>query len=586
MRTAATRTRRGAGWVAGVVAILMLGGLVVITAVAFVPSPNLPANPAGEYAAAPGSTQRLQVDQGEPATAENGISDGNSIALAVPPSVIRNIRPVGPPSAIRWWREAVTPAGPSEAAASWLTLRSATDVGISLHAFYGRAELALEPALLELPADIAPGRRWTSSGSAVGPAGRGDYTNESSARAVGKNCLQVESVTTLRLGSESRRTDVATWCPGQGIVAGTPTLGVPRRQVDTLPTPPDPGEAPAPPDGPSIVPQVVAERIEGGTEPWPRDVDRKRPSVLTADGTLFSVGQTTRDLAAHRPVDGALRARWSGMPAGSVQGLTAVGNTVLVTTSDRRLVAYASSGLRLWSHRLGDIAPDGAAPLGDGGVVLSTVSGDLEAYDVRSGEQRWTAEIPDGATGLPQTIGDTVYVGRKNNAGIAAVDARTGTLRWSNDDLGYEPVGFARDGDTLLAATAPGTLLRVDNRTGESIATAVAGFGARPERLLPGSDPGVSALQTRDGVLLLATASGEPVAELPGARGVAADAGGLGWWVREPGMLRVVDPRGRELHRWPVPPEVADDARILVAPGRIWLVGSVDADLRVVWIQP
>lgn len=588
MRIRPTRTPRARGWPAGVVAILLLGALVVVSAVAFAPAVDLRGSVAAGYAAAPGTAQRLRLGDGRFATAEHGMLAGNLIALSVPPSVIRNIRPIGSPGAVRWIREVVSPvpAGGASSSGPQMTLRSVTEAGVSLHAFYGQRRLALEPALLELPADVAAGRQWSSAGRAVDPDGAGDYRNTSTARAGDGGCLIVESTTVLNLRGETRRTDLATWCPGRGVVSGTPTLGEERSQASWEGALQLPAAAPASPPaaGASGAPTVTVGSVDGGPEPWSRAVDRQHPGLMTADGTLFSISQTTGDVAAHRLVDDSLRGYWWGLPAGSVQGLSVVGDTALVTTTERRLVAYASSGVRLWSQRLGDIAPDGAVPIGGQAVAVCTVSGDVEAYDLATGNRLWRAEVPDGATGRGQAIGDTLYVGRKDNAGIAALDIATGEVRWTNDDLAYRQIGFARDGDTLLAAASTGTMLRIDDATGDSLTTAVAGFGRSPSLLLPGTDPAVSALQTNDGVTLLATATDARLAELPRARDVLAT--DRGWWVLEPDALRLIDPRGRQLTRIPLPAGVPDNARLQLGPDRIWLVGSRATDLQAVWVRP
>ncbi|OYO00827.1 hypothetical protein CGZ95_09440 [Enemella evansiae] len=592
MRTAATRTPRGSGWLAGVVAILLLAGLVVVTAVAFAPISALPANEGARYAATPGSTERVGLGRAEfPASVENRLLDGTAVALAVPPVVLAGTGPVGPVTTMRWLEEVVSPdmpGGPgAEEVTAQATLRSATDAGLSLHARYGRENVALEPALLELPARVAVGERWSSDGTVTSPQGQGRYANQSFARPGPEGCLVVESTTTLRLATETTRTDVATWCRDRGIVDGTPTLAGLSRQPFTDRWP-EPGPV-LPADWTGVReeltrrPPVVVRGPAGGTDPWPRIVDSARPAVLSRSGTLFSVGQLSDDIAGHRPAGETLLTRWWGLPAGGVLNLNTTGDIVLATSGDRRLVAYTETGLRLWSTRLSDIAPDGAVGLGSDRVVLSTLSGTLEAYELRTGRRLWRTEVPDGADGRPWVIGDTVYVSRKADAGLAAVDGRTGALRWSNNDLAYELAGVAEDRGVLLAVSRYGTLLRIDARSGASRSSGVAGLGSRPDRLVPGiDDPAVSALRTRDGVLLLDTATGGVLTELPGARDVVA--AGEGWWIREDGSVRLLDPRGRELRRLAVSGPVPADARILLGPDRIWLVGSTDSALDVVWV--
>ncbi|NNG20054.1 PQQ-binding-like beta-propeller repeat protein [Naumannella sp. ID2617S] len=575
------------GWVAGVFSVLLLCALLPLSLLAFTPGSELRRSGASRFVADTDQPQRLRVGTNQvPASAESGILDGNAVVLAVPPSVIRAIRPVGAPTRATWLREVVTPSGSEEADLPQVTLRSSTSVGVSLHAFYGREVITLEPAMIELPDDAAPGKRWSSSGRVVTADGAGEYDNESTARPGGDGCLVVESRTRLRLSAETRRTDVATWCPNRGIVDGTPTLGQARRQFSgAWPMVGGTSErAPFEPvSGQVTRPEVLVDRPGGGTEPWRRDVDRKRLPVVTTSGTAFSVGQLTQDVAAHRVVGDSLRANWWGLPGGSVQGLTAVGDTVVVTTSDRRLVGYADSGRRLWSNRISDLAPQGAVALGPDRVVLATLSGRVEAYDLANGRRIWSAEVDDGVTGRPWVLDDTVYVARKGGAGLAALAADSGEQRWTNDDLSYELVGLARDGDTLLAGTATGAMLLMEASTGKSLSTAIAGYGDRPRRLTPGPDPRVVAMQTDKGLILLRTATSEVVAELPEVLDAVSDR--AGWWVLESGALRQVDNTGAELRRITVDAKLTSGARLHFGADRVWLIDQPDADLTVWWIR-
>ena len=48
---------------------------------------------------------------------------------------------------------------------------------------------------------------------------------------------------------------------------------------------------------------------------------------------------------------------WRAHPGGTVLSLSAFGNVIIATTSNRQMVAYSDVGVRLWQLSLDDLAP-------------------------------------------------------------------------------------------------------------------------------------------------------------------------------------------------------------------------------------
>ena len=81
------------------------------------------------------------------------------------------------------------------------------------------------PALVELPADVAPGRTWSGSGSAGAAV---DYRSEFQAAAAERGCLRVTGSIAYSATSGQPGTTTAvdkTWCPAAGITAATAMTG-------------------------------------------------------------------------------------------------------------------------------------------------------------------------------------------------------------------------------------------------------------------------------------------------------------------------------------------------------------------------
>ena len=258
-------------------------------------------------------------------------------------------------------------------------------------------------------------------------------------------------------------------------------------------------------------------------------------------------------------------------------GPVLAGDRIFTATggSDGRLYGFTVDGKKLWEHRVGFV--QGPLAVIDGLVVAATETGGLVALEAGSGKPRWSRRVA-----------------RATRAGVAAHD---GSLLVASDDTLYRvspadgattvrgalpgtPIApLARQGDTLLIATADGRVVALDaadlailwtldvNGTvlgSPAIARDSAfvvtlrgdlwriplGDPVRARALPLGTAVGAPAAPVRDGVLIGTLAGeillvrGEAVTPLGRVEGPIEQA-----IIVQDGVMYVVDGRGR-VHAW------------------------------------
>ena len=254
---------------------------------------------------------------------------------------------------------------------------------------------------MELPADVGPGSTWTGAGSAGDTL---DYTSSFRAAPGRDGCLEVSGELDLRTKGrqqQGRRTSLTrTWCPGRGLVATSESAGGDLHRRHPVPAP-GPG---ARDDGRRAVSLDRPARLDaadlghGDRRRHGRDQGdvraRPRPRVtpvLTASGLVVRALQPPDDLVATTPktID-AWTPAWSVHPGGTVLSLAAFGSVVLVTTSERELVAYSDAGMRLWAATLPEIGPNAPVRVSDDDAVLVDLSGRVLRFGIADGAVRWS----------------------------------------------------------------------------------------------------------------------------------------------------------------------------------------------------
>lgn len=354
------------------------------------------------------------------------------------------------------------------------------------------------PALVELPAQVAPGDTWSGAGT----VGSRTYRSDFRAAVAEPGCLQVTGTVaeTSAAGQPGTTREIRkTWCERRAVVLEQIVRGEVSIRVDTV-------------SGPAADPTL---RTVGEDWAWSdparwrrRDFDlmssdaslgsgpmagtpSQVPPVLTASGLIIRP-TSGDDLVATTPktVD-----RWTSLwrmhPGGTILSVGAFGDVVLATTSQRELVAYSDAGIRLWSQPLDDVAfwapvrvDDRRVAVADaaGSVrVIELLSGDVvwqqgvnaqvsgplvadrrvvvvfdaggrtTAYAADTGARRWVEDL-SGSRGV--ILGDTVVV--RQDATVEALELATGRHRWLLPQTGTLDA-LTTFGDTVVAATQLGT---------------------------------------------------------------------------------------------------------------------------------
>ncbi|GAB3709480.1 outer membrane protein assembly factor BamB family protein [Mariniluteicoccus flavus] len=597
------------GWLAAIIAVVVMAWIGVM-GIALSAPPSPAKDGVARFVAGDGRLERVALGpEGEPASVDSGRVRGAAALLAAPRAAVKAARPPedADPKNTEFWRESVRPAlaadapaaGPSAAApAGEFRLHALTPSGVHLILALGGIEgggVAFDRGLLELPPDVAPGRSWTSS--ARGRMGERvvEVTNRSLATVPtdpalrDRGCLDVHGETTI--GGVPRE-ERATWCPGRGVVSGTPMLGS-LRTPWSGPWPPPPlggAERRSLPDAPRVVrpAHLNGDPLMG----WQPDdpSPEATPGVALPDGTVVTADILASSLTGWQPGDGpngrpALFSRWWVQPGGAIAHLDVVGDTVVATTGTKRLAAYDASGRRLWTATLKDLAPGGVTALGHDAVVVATMSGEVAAYSLVDGAKRWATSIQGGGTTAPVVAGGRVLV-MTSDDGVVALDAASGTKVFDQKDASGA-VAIAPDG-AVVTMHLGGEMLRLDPVSGEVRALGLAAVGRRTSRLL--SAHGYLAAYGGGALTLIDPTTLAEVAHLDGALDVAAD--DRGWVVATRTHVVSLAANGDERLRVALDAPI-DEARIQFTRDGVTLVSSApkgaanrqDTAGEVLWIR-
>ena len=438
----------------------------------------------------------------------------------------------------------------------------------------GERVTAYEPALLELPADVAPGSTWSSAGTAGGTQ---DYTSTFTATAGAAGCLDVSGRLVLRpRGTQQagRQTTVTrTWCPGRGPVGSSQSSGATRTVLTGVdaPAPGARSTSSAPitwtdPRGwaPKTWDTVTVDPESEQVQPMNGVAETAVRPVLAASGLVVRAMGSPHDLVATTPkTPDAWTPAWRAHPGGTVLGLAAFGDVVLATTSERRLVAYSDAGARLWAMDLPEIA--GTVPVAVSGsdAVLVDLSGRVVRFAVADGAVRWEREVGSDVNRVP-AVGAGLVVVTDRGGTVTALDADTGVRRW---DRSMASTGVAVVGgqvlvvvDQNLTALEPGAGRSVWTTHFDGRLTALTGFGAH-------------AVVASKEATVLVDGRGATVVRLPGYLGVDVTSAHLAGWGAD--RLDVVGTDGRVVASWPTSATslVSSERPGLPAPQGVYLFG-------------
>jgi outer membrane protein assembly factor BamB len=430
----------------------------------------------------------------------------------------------------QWWRASRVSGGGDRTT----DLYRVSEVGIAQVASWGGPiGFVFEPEIVLLPAEVARGDTWASSGSALAD-GALTYTMESVARdAIGPfldldgrevpltgGCIGVES--SLQIVSTvdefSTVLDESTvWCPGRGQVWTSGTADAqPVGQAEVRPGAVIAQTSPEEPvplwrDGVD-----TAARLSGGgaveltiEDPFfgPSDASGQFwvPPVATPDGALVTANDRGNEVQAWRLGATTGELEWAGHPGGTIVSLGTVDELVVASTSRRQVVAYDSAGRRLWTWPVDELVLAPPVALGEEGtgVVVAARSGTVTVLDVREGVPRWSVSIGADARAVTSTSDGMVLVADERER-VTALDRETGATLWRRD-VGLVDVmqASAREG-LVVVMTESGDVIALDLDSGvERFSTvylgAAQGVGYAPGAVIVVSDESAVALEVGGG---------------------------------------------------------------------------------------
>jgi outer membrane protein assembly factor BamB len=310
------------------------------------------------------------------------------------------------------------------------------------------------PGLILLPADVHAGSRWSSAGSAGGAL---DFRSELQAAAAEDGCLSVAGEVRYlsKDGQLGRIVSLnQTWCPGQGIVAESQSFAdvrttMSRSEAPALGTPTTtntPIQWSSPQSwtaGQFGTVSINPTFGEGSMVSTPANVTPAR----TESGLVIRATYGQGDLVATTPKTLTdWTSVWRAHPGGSILTLTAFGNVIIATTSNRQVVAYSDVGIRLWQFAVDDLAQTPPVRAGDQEAVLVDLAGVMRSFDLATGALLWRHDVGSDVNVAP-AVGSGVVVIMDRGGTTTAFDVATGKRRWYVEMLGR---GATVIGDTVV----------------------------------------------------------------------------------------------------------------------------------------
>jgi hypothetical protein len=290
------------------------------------------------------------------------------------------------------------------------------------------------PALVLLPADVRAGSQWSGAGSANDTL---DYRSELRTEAGSSGCLTVTGeVRYLSKGGQLGRVVAIdqTWCPREGLVAEsqsfadvrttTSRIDAPEPSIQNTTDTPIRWNAPQRWTTKSMT--TISINPTFGQGPMVGSPSSVVAPVRTESGLVIRATTGLGDLVATTPKTlTEWTSIWRTHPGGTLQSLSAFGNVILATTSNREMVAYSDVGVRLWQLSLNDLAPTPPVRIGDSDAVLVDLGGEMRRFDLSTGVALWQ-----------HNVGSDVNVSPAVGAGLAVIMDRGGTTTAFEDGTG------------------------------------------------------------------------------------------------------------------------------------------------------
>jgi outer membrane protein assembly factor BamB len=300
------------------------------------------------------------------------------------------------------------------------------------------------PALVLLPADVRVGSQWSSAGSASDTL---DYRSELHAEAGSTGCLNVmgEVRYLSKEGQLGRVVTVGqTWCQREGVVAESQSFADVRTVTSRIdppePTIPTTSNSPirwsAPQRWTTRSMTTISINPTFGQGPMVGSPSAVAAPVRTESGLVIRATLGPGDLVATTPKTlTEWTAIWRAHPGGTVLSLSAFGNVIIATTSNRQMVAYSDVGVRLWQLSLDDLAPTPPVRMSVDEAVLVDLGGEMRGFDLATGTVLWQHNIGSDVN-VPPVAGAGLVVIMDRGGTTTAFEAGDGQHRWDREMQG------------------------------------------------------------------------------------------------------------------------------------------------------
>jgi outer membrane protein assembly factor BamB len=300
------------------------------------------------------------------------------------------------------------------------------------------------PALMLLPADVRVGSQWSGAGSASDTL---DYRSELHAEAGSTGCLNVTGEVRY-LSKEGRLGRVVTigqtWCQREGVVAEsqsfadvrtiTSRIDPPEPTIQTTTNTPIRWSAPQRWTTKSMT--TISINPTFGQGPMVGSPSAITPPVRTESGLVIRATLGPGDLVATTPKTlTEWTSIWRTHPGGTVLSLSAFGNVIIATTSNRQMVAYSDVGVRLWQLSLDDLAPTPPARISVDEAVLVDLGGEMRGFDLATGTVLWQHNVGSDVNVSP-AVGAGLVVIMDRGGTTTAFEAGDGQHRWDREMQG------------------------------------------------------------------------------------------------------------------------------------------------------
>jgi outer membrane protein assembly factor BamB len=310
------------------------------------------------------------------------------------------------------------------------------------------------PALVLLPADVRAGSHWSGAGSAGDTL---DYRSELRAEAGAGDCLSVTGEVRYlsKEGQLGRVVTVGqTWCPREGVVAESQSFADTRSATSRI-DPPAPSIQstssspilwPSPQRWITRSMSTISINPTFGQGPMVGTPSTVTP-VQTESGLVIRATAGRGDLVATTPKTlSEWTSIWRAHPGGTVLSLSAFGNVIIATTSNRQMVGYSDVGARLWQLSLDDLAPTSPVRISDRDAVLVDLGGAIRRFDLSTGTVLWQHDVGSDVNVTP-AVGAGLVVIMDRAGSTTALEESTGQDRW---DLEMQGAAAIVVGDNVV----------------------------------------------------------------------------------------------------------------------------------------